>query len=402
MNRSFNAVPVAKDVFWVGAIDWSIRDFHGYATQNGTTYNAYLVMADKVTLVDTVKARFKDELLARVASVVDPARIDYIVSNHSEMDHSGCLQAVADAVRPEKVFASAMGVKNLNANLHPSVEIAPVADGSTLSLGNKTLTFMETKMLHWPDSMFSYLADEQLLFSQDAFGMHLASMERFDHQLPEPLLQAEAAKYYANILNHLSPKVQALLQKVKAMNLPLKLVATDHGPVWSEKIPWIVGLYERWAAQLPTDRAIVVFDTMWESTAAMAQAIAEGVNAAGARVKLMRMGPDHRSDVVTELLDAGALLAGSPTLNNNIFPTMADVLTYARGLRPLNKLCAAFGSYGWSGESVKQIEQFFTDMKLEKAAESVSVKYVPDADALKSCYDLGLAVGGKLKKVASA
>jgi len=396
MNRSFKAVPVAKDVFWVGAVDWSIRDFHGYATQNGTTYNAYLVMADKVTLVDTVKSHFSDELLARVASVVDPSRIDYIVSNHSEMDHSGALQTVADVVHPEQVFASAMGAKNLVANLHPSVTITPVADGSNLSLGNKTLTFMETKMLHWPDSMFSYLADEQLLFSQDAFGMHLASMERFDDQLPAELLEAEAAKYYANILNHLSPKVQALLQKVKAMNLPLKLVATDHGPVWRDKIAWIVELYERWSAQLPTDRAIVVFDTMWESTALMAHAIAEGVSAAGARVKVMRMGADHRSDVITELLDSGAFLAGSPTLNNNIFPSMADVLTYARGLRPLNKLCAAFGSYGWSGESVKQIEQYFADMKLEKAAESVSVKYVPDADAVKLCYDLGQAVGAKL------
>jgi flavorubredoxin len=219
MNSPYRAVKVTDDVWWVGAVDWNIRDFHGYRTPRGSTYNAYLIMADKITLVDTVKAPFREEMLARIADVIAPSRIDYIVSNHSEMDHSGCLPEVIAAVKPEKVIASAVGVKTLRELFPLGTELTAVKDGETLSLGNRTLTFMETRMLHWPDSMFAYLNEEELLFSQDGFGMHLATLERFDDQIDPAILGYEAATYYANIILPYSPLVLKLLEKVTAAGL---------------------------------------------------------------------------------------------------------------------------------------------------------------------------------------
>jgi flavorubredoxin len=398
MKSPYRAVKVTEDVWWVGAIDWNIREFHGYQTQRGSTYNAYLVMADKVTLIDTVKAPFRQEMMARIADVIDPARIDYIVSDHSEMDHSGCLPEVIADVKPEKVFASQAGAKALK-ELFPSasLEITAVRDGETLSLGNRTLAFMETRMLHWPDSMFAYLMEEELLFSQDAFGMHYASLERFDDQVDPAILAYEAATYYANIILPYSPLVLKLLEKVTAAGLAFKIIAPDHGPIWRRDIGGIIASYGRWAAQKPTAKAVVVYATMWHSTEKMARAISEGLAAGGLGVKFMSLDEVHRSDVVYELLGAGALAIGSPTLNNNMLPQMADILTYLRGLKPRNLVGAAFGSYGWSGEAVGQIEAILAEMKVERAGEGIRVKNVPDEEMLVRCYELGLQMAEKVK-----
>ncbi|MCE5283994.1 MAG: FprA family A-type flavoprotein [Deltaproteobacteria bacterium] len=398
MQSPYKAIKVTEDVWWVGAIDWNIRDFHGYQTKRGSTYNAYLVMADKVTLIDTVKAPFREEMLARIADVIDPGRIDYIVSNHSEMDHSGCLPEVIAAVKPEKVFASQAGAKALR-EIFPSesLEIAAVRDGETLSLGNRSLVFMETRMLHWPDSMFAYLKEEELLFSQDAFGMHYASLERFDDQLDPAILEYEAATYYANIILPYSPLVLKLLEKVAAAKLSCKIVAPDHGPIWRRDIGGIVGRYGKWASQKPTAKAVVVYATMWHSTEKMARAVSEGLAAGGLQVRFMSMGEVHRSEVVYELLGAGALAVGSPTLNNNLLPHMADVLTYIKGLKPRNLVGAAFGSYGWSGEAVGQIEAILAEMKVESAGEGIRVKNVPDAGTLEKCYGLGITMAEQVK-----
>jgi flavorubredoxin len=334
MKSPYKAVKVTDDVWWVGAVDWNIRDFHGYRTSRGSTYNAYLIMADKITLIDTVKAPFREEMMARIADVVEPARIDYIVSNHAEPDHSGCLPEAIAAIRPEKVFTSAVGSKTLRELFSFETELTAVRDGETLGLGNRTLTFMETRMLHWPDSMFTYLNEEELLFSQDGFGMHLASLERFDDQLDPAILDYEAATYYANIILPYSALVLKLLEKVAAAGLSVKMIAPDHGPVWRKDIGGIIGRYATWAAQKPTAKAVVVYATMWHSTEKMARAIGEGLAAGGLRVKLMSMDEVHRSDVVYELLCAGAIAVGSSTLNNNLLPGMADVLTYLRGLKP--------------------------------------------------------------------
>jgi len=399
MSELFKAARVTDHVYWVGAIDWAVRDFHGYLTNRGTTYNTYLILADKITLVDTVKAPFKEEMLSRVASVIDPGDIAYVISNHSEMDHSGCLPEVIQAVKPEKVFASVMGASALAEHFHLDREIVAVKDGESISLGNMSVSFVETRMLHWPDSMFTYLAEDGVLFSQDAFSMHLASSERFDDEISDDILDYEAAKYFANILMPLSSAVSKLLEKIGGPGIAEGIVATDHGPIWRKDVNKIVESYSRWAAQKPTKKAVVAYDTMWQSTAMMARAIGEGLKAGGAEAKLMPLRACHRSDVATEILDAGALLVGTPTLNNNMFPTVADALTYLKGLKPRNLIGAAFGSYGWSGEAVGQVEDVLRGMKVDLIGESIKVKYVPDDEALAQCHSLGVLVAEKLREL---
>jgi len=397
MAHVYDAVQLTDRVYWVGAIDWGIREFHGYATSRGTTYNAYLVMDETVTLVDTVKAHFKDEMLARVASVVDPSRVDLLISNHSEMDHSGCLPEVLDATGATRVLASRNGVKALQAHFHLDGALEAVDNGQTIRLGATEATFVETKMLHWPDSMMTYLSGEEVLFSQDGFGMHLASSERFADQLPADVVRHELAKYYANILMPFSKLVMKAVASLRAMNLPLAMIAPDHGPIFREDPMGPVEAWAHWAEQKPTRKAVVVYDTMWHSTAGMAQAVAEGLAEGGATsVKVMPLASAHRSDVATELLEAGALLVGSPTINNMVFPTVADVLTYLEGLNRRHLVGAAFGSYGWNGKAVGTLEEWLDRMGVERVADSVNLLYVPDADGLARCRGLGRQVGQAL------
>jgi flavorubredoxin len=396
MTDAFQAVKVSERVWWVGAVDWSVRDFHGYQTSRGTTYNAYLVMADKPALIDTVKPGFQEEMFSRIASVTDPSRIRVIVSNHSEMDHSGCLPEASARIRPDELIASKMGAKALQDHFGSRLSVTPVADGEKISLGNATLTFLETRMLHWPDSMISYLAEERLLFSQDAFGMHLATSERFADEVPEDVLLAEASRYYANILTPFSPLVLKLLERVQGLKIPIDTVAPDHGPIWRKDPGRMPALYATWAAQEPSRRAVVVFDTMWQSTAAMARAAGEGLAQGGASVKIHCLKGSHRSDVASDLLGAGALLVGSPTLNNNMLPTVADVLTYIRGLKFRNLAGGAFGSHGWSGEGAKQVREALDAMKVEADGDPVTARYVPTPEDLQRCRDLGRRVAARL------
>jgi flavorubredoxin len=392
----YRAVKISERVWWVGAIDWSIRDFHGYNTGRGTTYNAYLIMDEKITLVDTVKSPFCGELLGRIASVVDPAEISYIVSNHAEMDHSGGLGAVIDAVKPEKVFASTLGAKALGEHFHLPMKVDTVRDGERLGLGATNLTFVESRMLHWPDSMIAYLSGDDILFSQDGFGMHLAGSERFADQVEPAVMEYEGGRYFANILLPYSALVLKLLEKVKTLGISPKIIAPDHGPIWREDLGRILGLYGRWAAQIKANKAVVVYDTMWHSTASMARAIAEGLEAGGASVKVMSLKADHRSDIAHEVLDAGALFVGSPTLNNGLFPTVADILTYLKGLRPQGLIGAGFGSFGWSGEAVGQVSEILQAMKVELVHEGLRAKFVPNGDALGQCFALGKTAAEKL------
>jgi flavorubredoxin len=394
-SQPFHAVRISEHVFWVGAIDWELRDFHGYTTPRGSSYNAFLVLGEKIILIDTVKAPFKEELLARIASVIDPTKIDYIISNHAEMDHSGCLPQLIELVHPEKVFASVNGVKNLADHFHFERELIPVKDGETISLGNLHITFVETRMLHWPDSMFSYVVEDGVLFSNDAFGMHLATTERFDDELDPQLLEFEAKTYFANILLPYAALITKLLARVDSMHLDLHAIATDHGPIWRKDIGKILRLYGQWAEQKRNNKAIIVYDTMWESTAKMARALSDGLVEGGARVQLLPMKGSHRSDIATEILDAGALLIGSPTLNNNILPTIADVLTYLKGLRPQGLIGAAFGSYGWGGEAVGQLKDILAEMKVDVVGD-LKLKFVPDQAALAQCYELGKTVAERI------
>jgi flavorubredoxin len=399
MGKPFEAVKISDNVYWVGAIDWAIRDFHGYSTNRGSTYNAYLILADKITLVDTVKASFRDELMSRVASVVDPKKIDVFVSNHSEMDHTGCFPDVLREAEPDEVYASTMGVKALEQHFHAGVPVTAVKDDSRISLGNMHLRFFETRMLHWPDSMFSYLEEEQVLFSQDAFGMHLASSSRFDDEIDAHILDYESAKYYANILMPFSPLVTKLLERWSGLGLPLKLVAPDHGPVWRTGIPKIIAAYADWALRKPTMKTVVVYDTMWGSTEKMALAVADGLCAGGATPVVLPIRRSHRSDITTEVLEAGALLVGSPTINRQMFPTLADALTYLKALGPPKLIGAAFGSYGWSGEAVGYVNRILEEMKVRLVSDGLRVQYVPDEEALNECRALGGLVAERLREL---
>ena len=317
------------------------------------------------------------------------------------MDHSGSLPRVIEQVKPEKVFASPMGVKALKAHFRPEMDITAVKDGESMNLGGVSLSFMETRMLHWPDSMITYVAEDRLLFSQDGFGMHLAAGRRFADEIPISVRDEENARYYANILLPYSPVVLKLLERVAASGLDIRVIAPDHGPILRTPadIEHALGEYARWAAQAPTLKAVVVFDTMWGSTERMGRAAAEALIDEGVDVKVMPLKSNHRSDVATELLDAGALLVGTATLNNGMLPAVADVLTYVKGLKPRNLVGGAFGSFGWSGEGAKHVNEVLEQMAVELVREPLSVKYVPDGIALDACRSLGAGVAARLKEV---
>jgi flavorubredoxin len=397
-NSGFSAVKVSEHVWWVGAVDWALRDFHGYSTERGSTYNAYLVMGERPILIDTVKAPYRDEMLARIASVVDPNEIECIVSHHSEMDHSGSLPQVIDLIKPQKVYASQMGVKDLTGQLRGLGEITEVKDGETLRLGGLDFTFLETRMLHWPDSMISYLREDELVFSQDGFGMHLATPKLFADENDPAVLLCEGKRYYANILLPYSPLVLKLLDRIRSLGISIKTIAPDHGPVWRKDLDVLLGRYAKWATQKPENRAVVIYDTMWQSTAVMARSIADGLREGGSDVSLIPMQCMTRADVATDLLCAGAVAVGSPTINNGMFPTLADSLTYVRGLKPKNLIGVAFGSYGWSGEATAQIEEYFRQMKVDIVAPALKFKFVPDAAALIQCREFGRSLAAKLRE----
>lgn len=390
---------LAKGIYWVGAIDWNIRDFHGYSTNRGSTYNAYLIVDDKITLVDTVKAKFKGELMHRIRSIIgDPKQIDYIVVNHVEMDHSGSLPEVIAEVQPEKLICSKMGQKALLQHFHrEDWPYQVVGSGDEIKLGKHTLSFLETRMLHWPDSMFAYVTDEQLLFSNDAFGEHLATSERFDDEVDAGVLAHETTKYYANILTLYSQQVRNLLAKVAELKLDIKTIAPDHGVIWRKDPARIIASYKRWSNYESNGRALVIYDTMWESTRKMAFAVAEGLLEAGVPYDMFDLAVHHRSDVMTAVLDASALVLGCPTLNNGMTPHMADYIQYMRGLRPSRKIAACFGSYGWSGESVKMMTEILQELKMTICHPGLRVQYVPTHANLHDCVELGHTVAKATK-----
>ncbi len=399
-EQPFMAKQISEHVYWVGAIDWDLKEFHGYLTPRGTTYNAFLVLADKITLIDTVKRPYLEEMLARIRSVVPLEQIDYVVSNHAEMDHSGSLPEVIAAVQPEKVFASLKGVEALDEHFGLGEQLTAVENGAAVSLGNLNLTFVETRMIHWPDSMVSYLDGDGILFSQDAFGMHLATSKLFADQNDRDIMLWESDKYFANIVLPYAKQVGKVLEALPGLGLEIKMIAPDHGPLWRqpEDIGWILAQYQRYVEQKPTPRAVVLFDTMWHSTEKMAKAIGEGLRLGGVEAKVFSMHVAHRSDVATEVMNAGALIVGSPTINSGIFPTIADILTYLRGLKPQNLIGAVFGSYGWNRKAIDELHRYVDDMGIELVADDVTSKYVPKADTLMACRRLGESVAAELLK----
>jgi flavorubredoxin len=385
---------IADGVYDVGVIDWNIRDFHGYSTDRGTSYNAFLIVDEQVALIDTVKAPFADQLIANISQIIDPKKIDMVISNHTEMDHSGALPRIMHRIGEQKpLFCSKMGARNLAGHFAGAAwNYRPVADGQELSLGDRTLTFIETRMIHWPDSMFTYLKEDRILFSSDGFGQHYAGFEKFDDQAGADLMR-QAKKYYANILLLYAPRILALLEKVVASGIRIDMICPDHGIIWRKNPGSIIEAYLKWSRQIPEKRAVVVYDTMWKSTETMANAIAEGISSTGVAVKPIHIRSSHRSDIMTDVLDAAAVVVGSPTLNNQIFPTVADVLTYMKGLKPASKIAGAFGSYGWSGEAVNLVAEELTAMKFRLIEPPPRIQYVPDPDDMATCMAYGQKIG---------
>jgi flavorubredoxin len=388
---------IAKDVYDVGVNDWNIRDFHGYSTYQGTSYNAFLIVDEKIALIDTVKKEFSDQLLENIAKIVDPNKIDLVISNHTEMDHSGSLQRVMHKIGEDKpLYCSKMGVKNLSRHFAQKWNYHSVANGETLSLGKRTLTFLETRMLHWPDSMFTYVKEDKILFSSDAFGQHYAGHEKFDDQIGDSIMP-HAKKYFANILLLYSPLILKLLEKVAEIGLKIDMICPDHGIIWREDPGKIINAYAKWSRQEPEQKAVVVYDTMWHSTETMAEEIAQGIVEEGVIARPIHIRSSHRSEIMTEVLDAAAVIVGSPTINNQLFPTVSDFLTYMKGLKPKNKIGAAFGSYGWSGESVNLITQELEAMKFHIIDPGIKIQYVPDQDGKKACLEFGRKIGKVIK-----
>ncbi|MBR6711326.1 MAG: FprA family A-type flavoprotein [Selenomonadaceae bacterium] len=375
------AVKIKENIYWVGAIDWSMRSFHGYQTGRGTTYNAYLILDEKITLIDTVKESFRKELLERVSSVIDPAKIDYIISSHVEPDHSGGIPFMADHCPKATIITSQPnGLKGLTAR-YGSLNYQAVKAGDTLSIGSRTLSFVPTPMLHWPDSMVTYCPEEKILFSNDAFGEHLATSHRFDDENDLATILFEAQKYYANILMPFGKQAQTALKALAS--LPIELIATGHGIIWRSHIKEILDCYERWSKGEVEDRAVVVFDSMWHSTELMANAVTEAFRQKGIPAALYDIKVNHLSDIMTDVFTSKYLAVGSPTINNQMMPTIASFLCYLKGLAPKNHKAFAFGSYGWGGQSIGLVEEELKAAGCEICLEKIRIANIPSKEQLE-------------------
>ena len=388
-----SAVPLKEGVYWVGAIDWNVREFHGYSTSRGTTYNAYLVKGKRVALVDTVKAEFFPEMMARIESVVNPEDIDYLIVNHLEMDHSGGLPAFMERVPKAQLVATDHGIKGMARHYRQGFPTIKVKTGDSIQLGGKTLQFLEAYMLHWPDSMFTYVPEDHLLLPNDGFGQHFASSQRFDDELPNlEFVMDEAAKYFANILMPLAPLIPPLLKKVEKMGLQIEMIAPSHGIIWRSNLERILQAYGDWSKGVAEDRALIIYDSMWGSTERMARAVSAGMTGAGLQNKLIHVRRNHYSDIIKEVLTAKVLVIGSPTINEGIFPSVEQVLYYLKGLRPLKKKGAVFGSYGWGGEAIKAMEEQLKAMGVEILEPGLGVMYVPGEEDIDNCARFGEAI----------
>jgi flavorubredoxin len=391
-------VVLKEGVNWVGVVDWNLRDFHGYVTRRGSTYNAYLISDEKIALIDTVKSTFSNELIEHISELTSLEKIDYIIVNHVEMDHSSSLPVIAKLAKNAKILASQRGKDALIEHYGADFNVVEtVKTGDELKLGKRTLRFLEAPMLHWPDSMFTYLVEDKILMPNDAFGQHFASSERFDDEVDQNALMEEAITYYANILMPFAPLITRKIQEVVQMGIPIDIIAPSHGIIWRKDPSKIINAYLNWSSGAAKQKAVVVFDTMWGSTDKMARAIAEGISSQGVDVKLLKLRATDNTDIVTEIVDAKAVIVGSPTLNNQMFPTLGSFLTYITGLKPKGKLWCFFGSYGWGGGAVRDMTEMAKKAGFEVHEPSIEIKYVPDKEDLKKCFDFGQQIAQKIK-----
>lgn len=386
-----NKIEIKPGIYWVGGIDWHIQDFHGYKTHRGTTYNAYLIIDEKVVLVDTVKHYLYGEMLARIKEIIDPSKIDYVVSNHVEMDHSGSLPKILEEAPNATLITSVQGEKGLRRHYKRDWNFHVAQSGEELSIGKRTLVFVHVPMVHWPDSMVTYIPEENLLLPNDAFGQHIASAERFDDEIEWGVLKEAAATYYANIVMPYGTQVGKALEALGGLDIDM--IAPSHGIIWRSRIPDILAEYVKWANHETEARALIVYDTMWGSTERIAYALAEGLSEADVPVTVRSLKNTHISDVMTDLITSKLILIGSPTINNGMLPSMGGFLTYLKGLRPKDRLGFAFGSFGWGGQAAGEIEKFMKDMGWEVPIEYVNLKFVPDTEELGNVKSIGKELG---------
>jgi len=392
---------INETITWVGQTDWELTSFHGdeYSINRGTSYNAYLVRAEKTVLIDTVWDPFAEEFVEKLAGEIDLNRIDFIVANHAERDHSGALPVLMRAIPDKPVYCTANGVKSLKGHYHQDWNFKPVKTGDRLSLGNKELIFVEAPMLHWPDSMFCYLTGDSVLFSNDAFGQHYATELLYNDLVDQAELYQEAVKYYANILTPFSQLVTKKINEFAGLNLPLSMICPSHGVIWRKEPFQIVEKYLKWADNYQENQVTIVYDTMWEATRRMAEAMADGIRSVDgeAAVKLFNAAKQDKNDIITEVFKAKAVLVGSPTINKGILHSIAGLLDSLKGLGFKNKKAAAFGSYGWSGEGVKIISERLKDGGFELINDGLRTTWNPDADQLNQCFNYGAEIGKSIK-----
>jgi flavorubredoxin len=389
------AVEIKPDVYWVGGIDWNLRNFHGYITPRGSTYNAYLILDEKITLIDTVKHYLYDEMKTRISSVTDPEKIDVVISNHVEMDHSGSLPKILDLNPDATLVTSTRGQRGLKQHYEKNWNFKVVDAGDSLSIGKRTLDFIPIPMVHWPDSMVTYSKHDKILFPNDAFGQHLATSKRFDDQIDWGILKEEAAKYYANIVLPYGGQVQKALSGVS--NLDFDTIAPSHGIIWRYHLDDIISLYNDWSKNNTKPYAVIAYDSMWGSTEKLAHAFASGLEDGGMNVRIRNIQQTPFSDIITDILEAEVIALGSPTLNNTMLPTVGGFLTYLKGLRPKDRTGFVFGSYGWGGQAVKHIENMLDGLSWNFPEESMNINFVPKEKDLEKIKNKGINIAKKLK-----
>jgi flavorubredoxin len=382
---------ICKGVYPVGVADWKVRNFHGhtYTTQRGTTYNAYLIIDERIALVDTVLGSFAQGLIENIRQIIPPEKIDYVIANHVETDHSGALPAIMRLNPKAKVIGTQKCKEGLYKNYYGNWDFQVVKTGDEIKLGKKTLTFIEAPMVHWPDSMFTYCPQEELLLPNDAFGQHIATNEKFADEVDQRALWEEAAKYYANILWPLSPIILKKVDEVVKMNIPIRIIAPSHGVIWRKDPLQIVNKYVSWAKNETRPKAVVVYETMWGATEKLAGKIAEAVAGSGLEVKVFDVATSDRTEIIKEMLDARGFLFGSSTHDNEMLPNMAGFLEFLRGLKPQNRIAAVFGSYGWAGGAAEEMENILREAGIKLALPALTVKYMPDSQEIKNCDEFG-------------
>lgn len=387
-------------VTWVGKIDWELRRFHGdeYSTHRGSSYNSYLIKDKKNVLIDTVWAPFAEEFVDNLKKEIDLKQIDYIICNHSEVDHSGALPLLLKEIPGTPIYCTSNGAKMLKAHYHEDWNFVQVKTGDTLELGESKLTFVEARMLHWPDTMFTYMSGENILFSNDGFGQHYASELMYNDLVDKAELYQEAIKYYANILTPFSTFVVKKIEEILSFNLPVDMIAPSHGIIWRENPAQIIEKYMDWAKDYQENQITIVYDTMWNATRKMAEAIAKGIKSVDkdVAVKLFNVSHADKNDVITEMFRSKAILAGSSTVNKNIMFAISGILDMAKGLGFKNKKAAAFGSYGWSGESLAILNERLKEAKLEVVSDGIRELWNPDEEALERCVKFGADFAAKL------